>query len=151
MHGHLYTNKSDNIYVNKKLKQKGSTKTFRLKEDTDNINPIFYISRDVDMSDVNYVEVEELHRYYYITDIEYSNQYYIVHCHVDALMSFKKCLDQYAITKRSADKFNLYINDDKMNLRAETRTLTFPFPSGFLVDGEKVANFILTVNGGGVS
>ena len=66
-------------------------------------------------------------------------------------MSFKKCLDQYAITKRSADKFNLYINDDKMNLRAETRTLTFPFPSGFLVDGEKVANFILTVNGGGVS
>lgn len=152
MNAKLYYTTSDNRVLNKHLVKEKSI-SIHYKEDVNVVNPVLYLASDnLTIENYNYIYVPSLKRYYYIDSWDYSQQRYIIKCHVDVLMSYKEwLLEQYPITKRSASKFNLYINDDRMNLRAESRTLTFPFPSGFLVEGQKVANFILTVNGGGVS
>ena len=152
MDAKLYFNESDNRVLNKSLKNSKSI-TIMYKEDTGLVNPVIYLkSSNLTITNYNYIYISDLKRYYYIDEWDYSQQMYIIKCHIDVLMTYKKWIkNQRPIVKRSASKFNLYINDDRMNLRAESRTLTFPFPSGFLVGGSKTANFILTVNGGGVN
>ena len=151
MTGYLYFNTSPRNKLNKNLTNQSSALTIRYKEITSITDPDIMISSDVSIEDYNYIRVAgDIDRYYYIESYEMAQQYYILHCHVDVLTSYKvdikktKCI----ISKNSA-VYNMYLNDDRMKIYSKTRTLTFPFTNGFRSDGSKVFSFLLTVNGGG--
>ena len=152
MNAQLYYNKSNKNVVDKSITTIGSQLTIHLKDDTDVVNPIIYISRDIsNFKDANYIKINGLkNRYYYIDSYETSQQYYIVKCHVDVLMSFKDdILNQKCIVSRNSYKYNMYLQDDKLKLNNMSRTETFKFPQGFKVSGSKTATFLLTINGSG--
>ena len=151
----FYWNKSPRNQVVKNLTNNSANRTFHYKEDTDRFNPIITIARTFSMDNYNYVRIYDtdlnFYRYYYVEDIEYSQQHYILHLHEDVLMTYAADIDRtYCIISKNQDLWNLYLNDDKMKLENRTRTLTFPFPSGFKFGGSKVSEFILSVNGGGI-
>lgn len=150
MIGKIYKNTSDNITVNKNISQLGSNLTLSMKEDTDIINPTIFISRTINMKTANYLYIQDLNRYYFINSIETSQQYYILHCTVDVLMSYKgQILSQWAIVSRNANRTKMYLQDEKLKLYNVTRYEPIPFPSGFYQSGSKVSSFVLTLNGGG--
>lgn len=153
MRGELYFNESDTNVVNKAVSFVGDVMNLHFKQPSEVQNPTIYISREYDADKANYIYIPDLHRYYFITKCELENQRYIINCKCDVLSTFYPYFKKKTcISKRSSNKFNLYINDDKLNLRAETRTLTFPFPNGFKrADNSKDFDFILTVNGGGAT
>lgn len=150
----FYYNESDPVVVDKTITQYGTTTTdFYYKDNTELINPVFKVKtlrHNIDK--INYCYVDELKRYYYIENIEYKQGYIELHCKVDVLMSFKKEIDQQAcIVIRSENNYNFYISDDKIRTEAQLRVVTLDFENGFDVSGNKVANFVLTLNGGGAT
>lgn len=153
MKADFYYNYSDKNYVYKLVNIIASNIDIYYKENTDLINPTFMLD-NAHVEDVNYIYVKEpVNRYYFVNDITYSQGRSFLKCSVDVLSTyFPAITDKKCISKRSANHYNLYINDDKLNLRAETRTLTFPFKNGFKrSDNKKDFDFILTVNGGGAT
>ena len=81
--------------------------TFR--DDLDILNPVFRVETDV--TDYNYIYIEELKRYYYIRDIVIeSNEMYRVECHVDVLKTYATQI---------------------MNMTNESTTRTYEFESKF--------------------
>lgn len=144
MQGYLYRNKSDKRRVTKELSNEISV-TLHFKEDSSIINPIFTISRTIDMTGKNYLKVNEFHRYYYIEDITVSKQYYILNCKVDVLMSFKdEFLNDRCIVSKNATLFDEYLEDDRFKAEQYTHRDTLEFPFGF---DETAQEFILTVCG----
>lgn len=150
MTGILYENKSDNLVLDKTINQRGSALTLHFKDDSEVINPTIYISRNTNMINCNYIYIQDLHRYYYINKIDLSTQCYIVHCHVDVLMSYRTMiLKQKAVIRRNANRYNLYLPDDRMKTLSPSRVITLPSDDGFKTGGNKVHTWILTLNGGG--
>ena len=153
MKADFYYNYSDKNYVYKLLDIIASNIDIYYKENTELINPTFMLD-NAHVEDVNYIYVKEpVNRYYFVNDITYSQGRSYMKCSVDVLSTYFPAIkDKKCISKRSANHYNLYINDDKLNLRAETRTLTFPFQNGFKRSNNKKGfDFILTVNGGGAT
>lgn len=148
----LYYNKSDDRKAVKSLTSVYSAE-IKLLDTTDLLHPELSIKSSVNLTKVNYMYISDFNRYYFVDSVEYDHQRYFIKGRVDVLTSMYPYIkDKTVISKRSSSLFNLYINDDRLNLRAETRTLTLPFPSGFeRVGGGKDFDFVLTVNGGGVS
>jgi hypothetical protein len=153
MKAQLYYNRSNNNVVSKSLVANGDELTIHIKENTDLFNPVFYISREIDIYQSNYLKVKgDVDRYYYVKHIEVSQQYYIVYCHVDVLMSFKDAIkNQTCIVTRNTYNYNMYLPDDKAHINNISRITTIPFDVGFRENGSKVASMILTLNGGGNS
>lgn len=152
MNGILYYNRSNRNVVNKDLTS-ANTLTVHYKENTDIINPEIIISPDVTIKNYNYIKVSgDIERYYYIDDYEYSQQYCILKCHVDVLMTYKKYIkEQTCIIRRSAltDLYDHFLNDDKYVLRNIDRIQLKVFPNGFRNNGSKVSQMLLVINGGG--
>lgn len=150
MTGYLYFNKSPRNKINKDLKNKSDALTIRYKETTKKLDPDIIISNDIDPTQYNYIHVNG--KYYYIEDYEMAQQYYILHCHEDVLRTFMTDIyNTECIVKKNASQYNLFLNDDRLKLYNKSRIMTFPFSQSFKVLGNKVFNFILTVNGGGHS
>ena len=148
----LYYNESNKNVVNKTITTDLSNDiTVHFKDDTNMINPVIYISREIDMRDYNYILIKGFNnRYYYIESVEVSQQMYIVKCHVDVLMTYKSAIkNQTCIVTRNSNHYNMYLNDDKLKLNNMSRVETIKFPNGFRVNGSKTFNFVLTINGGG--
>lgn len=153
----FYWNTSPRNQVVKSLTKNSADRTFHYKDDTDRLNPVITIARTFSMDNYNYVRIYDsnvgFYRYYYVEDIEYSQQHYILHLHEDVLMTYAADIDRTTciVSKNQYKEMqNLYLNDDRMKLENRTRTLTFPFDHGFKFQGSKVSEFILTVNGGGI-
>lgn len=158
MTGYLYFNKSPRNKIIKTLTNQNQI-TIRYKEDTSIFKPDLMISNSIVISNYNYIHVGgNIDRFYYIESYEMSQQYYILHCKEDVLMSFKPDIfNTECIIAKNENNFNLFLDDNKMKLYNKERILTKPFldnggnPSGFYVDGEKVFTMLLTVNGSGSS
>lgn len=151
MKAQLYFNNSNRNVLDKEITTMGEEITIHFKEDTDIVNPTIYISREIDITDCNYIRVKgDIQRYYYFDSVETSQQYYIVKCHVDVLMSFyDSIVELECIVIRNSNQYNMYLNDDRLKLNNMSRVETLQFPSGFKVGDSKIANFVLTLNGGG--
>lgn len=152
MNGKLYKNYSDQNYINKTISPLGGDITLHFKEESEIINPTIYISRDINIKNVNYIYVEGLKRYYYINNIKVEHQRYVLECHVDVLMSFTSEIKSLsAVIERSQTHHNMWLDDEEMARLLGNQIVTLPFPSGFPIDsdGNKTAQFILTLNGGG--
>lgn len=148
MTGNLYFNRSARNVINKDLQNKSSDMTIHYKETTDKLNPDILISNSVTITDYNYIHVNG--KYYYIEDVEMAQQYYILHCHVDVLMTYKSDIyNTSCIVSKNEKVYNLYLNDNRLKLLNKSKILTFPFSRGFKIQGSKHFEFVLTVNGGG--
>lgn len=145
----FYKNLSDERYIQKKLKAIETNVTIHFKNESEVINPTLYISRNIDMKDVNYIYIHALKRYYYITEITLEMQRYIVQCHVDVLMSFQtEIRNCECIIERSQSKYNTYLDDAEKTRLLGNQVVTLPFPNGFEVNNEKVSSYVLILNGG---
>lgn len=153
MNAYLYYNKSDKRYVNKDLEAityDGSDHIdVEFKDDTSIVNPTFILRTQSKVLTANYIYVPDLNRYYYINDYVVSHQRIFINCHVDVLMSYKSSLmDKNVIAKRSENRYNLYLPDDKFKLYnyPKIQTLMFRPKSTFYFDMD-IEQFILTTAG----
>lgn len=107
--------------------------------------PIFKMKdNDVYMT-ANYCYVDDLHRYYYIDDIQLSRGYAYLHCTEDVLMTYAQDLNSIRVlVDRNQWDYNLYQVDDRLNLYNFTSQKRVEFPSGFDSDKQE---FILCVIG----
>lgn len=105
-----------------------------LKEETSVLDPSFEISSSDDLSQVNYVWIDEFHRYYYVTNIvNITNVLWRFTCHVDVLMTYKPTiLAHTAVIGRQQNLYNLYLNDgDTFKVLQKRQIIQKSFPSGF--------------------
>ncbi|MBR6402936.1 MAG: hypothetical protein IKS48_06085 [Eubacterium sp.] len=145
------------IYLTPKAINGATDITINYKDDTDLINPVFTFAANKRIqNNINYLFVQEMHRWYYVDDITYSQHMIELHCTVDVLTSFAaEIKEQYAIVIRQQENYNMYLTDDKIRTDAQSRILTYPFRGGFgttLQSGTvKNCSYIFAINGGGDS
>lgn len=140
----LYNNKSDNRVLNKDITQVYELSSVILKDDTELVNPTFILNGSINTASFNYIYAPSLHRYYYVSNVTYSQQRLYITCHIDVLMSYKTyLLAKSAILSRSANKYNTYQIDNDIPQENENNITTLPFPHGF--EGESL---VLIVAGG---
>lgn len=147
----LYTNSSPDNAVSKTLAQISSNE-FVFKESSSILNPVIRLSglNVADLKDCNYMYIDDLSRYYYITNIQTVRTNLVeVSGRVDPLMSFKdEILSNTAIISRNEKAWNLFINDGVLKTYQNPQIATSNFTSGFTKSNPSI---VLAVAGGGTS
>lgn len=129
----LFQNNSDTNVVSKSLTAKG-TLTGTLREDCSIIDPIIKVEgiSGSDLPYINYCEIVEFGRYYYIKDIVLVGKLYELRCHIDVLETYKDQIKPLkAIIARNQYDFNLYLQDGMMKEYANPHIEIKQFPNGF--------------------
>ena len=138
-----YRNASEEHVLNKQLTAVNSNINAMFKDDTNMVNPTIIISSLLSKN-FNYVYISDTDRYYYVTDMTYSQQHTLITLAVDVLMSFKDEIeDLTVIANRSSSYYNTYQNDSTIPFENRNIISTQPFAGGF--NGQSL---ILAVNGG---
>ena len=109
----LFQNNSDKNVVSKSLTAKG-TVTGTLREDCSIIDPVIKIEgiSGSDLPYLNYLEVVEFGRYYYITDIVLAGKLYECHCHIDVLETYEdQIIVLPAVIARQESQNNVMLTD----------------------------------------
>lgn len=136
---------SPNHFINKQLIDV-ATYTGNLREETSVIDPIFDIETSSDLSQMNYIWINELHRYYYVTNIvSVATNLWRIYCHVDVLMTYKPTiLAHEAVIGRQQQLYNLYLNDgDTFKVTQRSKIQQKAFPNGFTS-----SSYVMIVAGG---
>lgn len=136
---------SPNHFINKQLIDV-ATYTGSLREETSVIDPIFDIETSSDLSQMNYIWINELHRYYYVTNIvSVATNLWRIYCHVDVLMTYKPTiLAHEAVIGRQQQLYNLYLNDgDTFKVTQRSKIQQKKFPNGFTS-----SSYVMIVAGG---
>lgn len=136
---------SPNHFINKQLIDV-ATYTGTLREETSVIDPAFDIETSSDLSQMNYIWINELHRYYYVTNIvSVATNLWRVYCHVDVLMTYKPTiLEHEAVIGRQQQLYNLYLNDgDTFKVTQRSKIQQKKFPNGFTS-----SSYVMIVAGG---
>jgi len=142
----LFVNTSEKNKLDKDITLALET-TGTLKEDTSLTDPIIKLTGKTfsEMASINYMQITELGRYYFINDvISINNDIVEIHAHVDVLSTYKDQIrSQNAIIARQEKKWNLYLNDGVFKTYQNPHIVTKAFPSGFTEQ-----HFIFSVAGG---
>lgn len=136
----FYRNKSENNRLNKDIQQLYEY-SGNFKEDTSIINPSILIEQPINLiGGSNYMHIESLGRYYYITDmVSVSYNLTEIQAHVDVLMSFANQIKANGgIVKRSQTDWNLYLNDGSFKVYQYRTYSTYQFPNAFPADNDLV-------------
>lgn len=136
---------SPNHFINKQLIDV-ATYTGNLREETSVLDPVFDIETSSDLSQMNYIWINELHRYYYVTNIvSVATNLWRVYCHVDVLMTYKPTiLAHEAVIGRQQQLYNLYLNDgDTFKVTQRSKIQQKKFPTGFTS-----SSYVMIVAGG---
>lgn len=133
MNLYLYKNLLDKRYLDKTsgLTQL-SLMSAKLLDNTSYTDPTFEVSYSPVWKWCNYIYSSDLERYYFVTNVETAQNRLLIHCHVDVLMSYKdKILTKMILVKRSSNKGNYYLDDEKFKAYAmpNKRVLPFGHPS----------------------
>lgn len=129
----LFQNNSDANVVSKSLTAKG-TVTGTLREGCSIIDPIIKIEgiSGSDIPYLNYLEIVEFGRYYYIRDIVLVGKLFEVHCHIDVLETYKDQIKPLpAIIARNSEQYNLYLQDGLIKEYANPHIQIKQFPGAF--------------------
>lgn len=113
MHLNIFQNNSDKNVVWKQITTKANL-TGTLREDCSIIDPIIKVEgiSAADLPYINYCEVVEWGRYYYINDIVCVGQLYELRCHIDVLMTYKDQIKNIpAVIARSENHNNVMLAD----------------------------------------
>lgn len=139
----IYRNKSDERKVVKELTDKTElTGTFR--NESSIYNPVVRVQWTQNANKINYMYIPDYGRYYYITDIvRVRDEIVDIKGRTDVLMSFKdEIINMSGIVKRSASKWNLYLDDGSLKVYNNPMVTTKEFPTGFTTQ-----EFVLAVAG----
>lgn len=149
MYANFYFNKSDKRYLNKDIEAKYSNIPIQILTPSSIINPTLRVSSGLIGKNVNYVYITDLERYYYIDNYIMDNGFVNIECKVDVLMSFKtQLMAEKVIAKRSTNKYNLYLPDDKFKMYNYSKIQTFKMiPKQSLKFDMTVDQFVLTTAG----
>ena len=129
----LFQNDSEDNVVSKSLTAKG-TVTGTLRDGCSIIDPIIDIEgiSGSDLPYLNYLEIVEFGRYYYIKDIVLKGKLFECHCHIDVLETYKDQIKPLqAIIARNSEQYNLYLQDGLIKQYANPHIQIKQFPGGF--------------------
>lgn len=150
----LYTNKSDSRTVNKSLTEL-ATVNCSIYNSNSVMSPQLLLETQSYSFNANYCYIEELARYYYITDWKLEQGLRIIlNLKVDTLMSFRGELTKGGTVIRQENIGINYVRDEQLPLLSSRKTATIKFDSGeFNINTADSTsyNYILNVAGGGES
>ena len=121
MHLNLFQNNSDKNVMWKQLTPKTQLEG-TLREGCSIIDPVIKVQgiSGSDLPYINYCEVTEFGRYYYIKDIVLVGQLYELHCHIDVLMTYKDQLKTIpAVIARQETVNNVMLTDGLIKTYAD--------------------------------
>lgn len=124
------------------------TLTGTLRDETDIVDPEILIEYDGTLTDVNYMKIQQLNRWYFITKIEsVRTKLWRIYAHCDVLYTYSDAiLGTEAVVARSESKWNLFINDSMFKVYSNPRIQIANFPNKF--SGE---DYVLVMNGANYS
>lgn len=108
-------NYSDERYITKNTEMDDNWTECDIYEPTNRLNPqIFVDSSKINLTNCNYMEIQEFGRKYFITDITgEAGKIKTVFGHVDVLSSFDTAIREcYCTAARSTSDYNTYIQDN---------------------------------------
>lgn len=143
----LYKNNSEDYALTKSLSTQLTLSSCVFKEDSSVENPNIIISTNTDISECNYMYIEDLHRYYFIREIGIVRAgVYSIRGHVDVLSTYaseiKAC---NAIISRQENLYNMYLDDPEFKTLNKSEVVTKRFSSGSFT---KSMQYVLVVAGG---
>ena len=145
----LYNNGSEPNEINKALTLKDTISSAIIKGSLSYEAPVITLAYDGTIAhDINYMYIQELGRYYFITDIiNLTGGRYEIRGKVDVLESFKTSILQLSVI---ADKLmssaNLFLDDGSYVCENKEFNRVINFPNGFNEEGEYI---LITAGGGG--
>lgn len=143
----LYQNNSENYRLDKSLTAKYSESCI-LKDGCSIESPVLLITNYNNMSDCNYMYIDDFNRYYFIEDIiSVRDGLWEIHAHVDVLMTYSAEIKACTATfKRQENLFNLYLDDPEFKTYNNSEIVTKVLSGGSGLT--KSMNYILVTAGG---
>lgn len=129
----IYSNSSDRKVVNKSITLI-TTLTGTLRDKCSIIDPVITVEglTAAQAASANYIYIADFGRYYYINDITFNGNLFILSCHVDVLMSFKSQFTELeGVISRQENSYNLYLQDGLFKTYQKPHISVKQFPSGF--------------------
>lgn len=151
MNATLYDNTSRKNVIHKSLTQIGNTLSVLLKDDTEIVRPTIILTMDADSLKYNYVYLEDLRRYYFVTGKVISNRRIFVQLEVDPLMSFaNEIMLCDCILDRHSKIYNKYLHDDLLPKLDYRNVCTIPCSNKNVIQTNNKLNnsYILITTGG---
>lgn len=139
----LYNNSSPVNAMDKSLSSI-ATLTGNLREESELINPAILVER-ASMSGVNYAQIPEFDRYYFVEHIESvrTNLWRLI-LHVDVLYTYRNAIRRNrALIYRQQNRFDLMLDDGIFRCKQNPRIYRYEFPNG--LDN---FNYVLLTAGG---
>ena len=121
MNLNLFQNNSDKNVMWKQITTKANL-TGTLREGCSVLDPIIKVEgiSAADIPYINYAEIPDFGRYYYITDIVLVGKLYEIHCHIDVLMTYKDQLKSIpAVIARHETTNNVMLIDGLIKTYAD--------------------------------
>lgn len=121
MNLNLFQNNSDKNVMWKQITTKANL-TGTLREGCSVMDPIIKVEgiSAADIPYINYAEIVDFGRYYYITDIVLVGKLYEIHCHIDVLMTYKDQLKNIpAVIARHETTNNVMLTDGLIKTYAD--------------------------------
>lgn len=140
----LLMNNQDELNKISKSPSTVKTCTGDLRDNSSIVDPEILIEYDGALTDVNYMYIEQFHRYYFINNIEsVRNGLWLVYAHCDVLKTYANgILGCTGVIARQENEWNLYLNDSAFKVYANPRIQIANFPHKFT--GE---SYILVMKG----
>lgn len=139
----IYNNSSEIIALDKSLSSVLSC-TLSLKEDVSIENPIVYINTSTDITNCNYLKLEDRYYFAHVEMLPGGDMYKVVG-KTDPLTTFKDQIrNQTAIIGRNQNSYNRFLQDNRVKLNAYEQVKTLEFTSGF----SKTMQYYLVAIGG---
>lgn len=109
------------------------TLTGTLREETDIVNPQINIEYSGTLTNVNYMQIPEFNRYYFITKIEsIRTGLWRIYAHCDVLKTYSEgILATKCVVARNENAYNLMLNDSYFKVYANPRLQVINFPQMF--------------------
>lgn len=104
-----------------------------MREETDIVDPEINVFYNGTLTNVNYMYIAELHRYYFITKIEsIRTNVWRIYAHCDVLKTYAEgILGTEAVVARSESRYNLLLNDAMFKVYSNPRLQVAKFPNKF--------------------
>lgn len=120
------------------------TLTGTLREQTDIVDPEINIAYNGTLTDCNYMYIQALSRYYFITKIEsVRTGLWRVYGHCDVLKTYSSAiLGTECVVARNENNYNIMLNDSMFKVQTNPRVQLANFPNKF--SGE---SYVLVMNG----
>lgn len=137
----LYTMNINPIVLNKTLGT-ALSKTCTIKNDMDVINPVIDLEYDATVLTKNYMYIEDLGRYYFITNIAIVGHRIFITGHVDVLKTYNSSIRAGSCTATRSNMKNLTI-PDTMVMTLPTEKITYRKMSTGITGG----TYVLIIGG----